>query len=215
MNTRPEGRLFVAGGVCGVLSILCYAVIIAVRLPNAVSFALAMLWPILSVAYVFALYRLVATERQGPLNRLACIMAIVGFAIVACMLSVQLAVKIGVEEYLIGAAAGEEHNWRIMLRALRLVDMGLDVAWDMFIGTALILVAVPMYSHSRLGRWWSIPSAVLGLLLILFNAYTFPWPPNTQGLIDVGPIIGLYIIALSIRLTIIGFRVNRQPVSPT
>ena len=37
----------------------------------------------------------------------------------------------------------------------------------------------------------------LGIALIVLNAATFPWPPADRGLFDIGPFIGLFVIALA------------------
>ena len=57
-----------------------------------------------------------------------------------------------------------------------------------------------------LGLVWAIPSVVLGTALILLNASTFPWPPGDRGLIDIGPFIGVFVMALAARLALLGKR---------
>jgi hypothetical protein len=52
--------------------------------------------------------------------------------------------------------------------------------------------------------WWGIPTGLLGAGLNILNVLTFPWPPDTQGLVDVGPVIGAFILALSVRLLLLG-----------
>lgn len=95
---------------------------------------LAVLWPILSIAYSYALYSLIAVERQGFANRFGFLMAVAAFVILAKMLLVQSAVRMGIEGYKAVASAVEQSQWQMILRGARLVDMGLDVAWDMLIG---------------------------------------------------------------------------------
>ena len=87
-----------------------------------------------------------------------------------------------------------------------MIDLGLDVAWDMLIGTALILWGVAMRRRIGLGPGWAFPSVVMGGSLIALNAATFPWPPGDRGLIDIGPFIGVFMLALAIRLLILGRR---------
>ena len=70
------------------------------------------------------------------------------------------------------------------------------------------LLSFALFSHNRFGRWWGIPSALLGGALIVLNVVTFPWPPNSRNLIDIGPAIGLFIIALSTRLLLLGSRMR-------
>lgn len=87
-----------------------------------------------------------------------------------------------------------------------MVDMGLDVAWDILIGVALVFSGVAMRRRSGLGLGWAIPSTALGVALIVLNAATFPTPPADGGLIDIGPFIGLFVMALAARLALIGRR---------
>jgi peptidoglycan/LPS O-acetylase OafA/YrhL len=93
-----------------------------------------------------------------------------------------------------------------MRQSIRLVDMGIDVAWDLFIGTSLIFLCFALAGDARFGLRWAIPGAVLGFVLIVLNVSTFPWPPNTRGLFDIGPAVGVFIIALSLRLLQLGIR---------
>jgi peptidoglycan/LPS O-acetylase OafA/YrhL len=112
----------------------------------------------------------------------------------------------------VGASVGEiargldETTARALRRGLRMIDHGLDVAWDMLIGTALILSGSAMRRRRGLGPVWAIPSVVLGVALIVLNAATFPWPPADRGLFDIGPLIGAFVMALAARLAILGRR---------
>ena len=51
---------------------------------------------------------------------------------------------------------------------------------------------------------------VLGLGLIGLNAATFPWPPGEHGLVDLGPVTGLFMLALAVRLAVLGRRASAQ-----
>jgi hypothetical protein len=92
---------------------------------------------------------------------------------------------------------------------LRLIDMGLDVAWDMLIGTALVCSGAALWRCGGFGPWWAAPSIALGAALIVLNALTFPWPPASRGLVDIGPVIGLFVMALAARLALLGRRAAR------
>ena len=121
------------------------------------------------------------------------------------MLVVQLAVGAGVGEITQGL---DEQSATALRRGLRLIDLGLDVAWDMLIGTALIFSGISMRPRKGLGLGWAISSATLGIALIGLNAATFPWPPAARGLFDIGPLIGLFVFALAARLAVLGMRAS-------
>jgi len=158
--------------------------------------------------YSYGLHAFVAAERESAANRLAFVFAVVAFATVLGMIVVQLAVGAGIAEITKGL---DEPAATALRRGLRLIDLGLDVAWDMLIGTALILWGVAMRRRTGLGPGWALPSVVMGVALIALNAATFPWPPGDRGLIDIGPFIGVFMLALAIRLAILG----RRPQVPT
>jgi hypothetical protein len=188
--------------------VACYILAIALPWPEtqtgrASALVIVSAWPILSIVYSYGLYSFIAAERESTANRLAFVFAVTAFTTVLGMLVVQLAVGAGIGEITKGL---DEQTTKALRRGLRMIDLGLDVAWDMLIGTALILSGTAMRRRSGLGLGWALPSVVLGVALIALNAATFPWPPGDRGLIDIGPLIGVFVMALGARLVILGRR---------
>ncbi len=209
----PNRSLWVASGIAGVAAVACYILAIALPWPETqlgTSTALVVVsaWPILSIVYSYGLYSFVAAERDGTANRLAFVFTAVAFTTVLAMIVVQLAIGAGMSEIAKGL---DEATSVALRRGLRMIDLGLDVAWDMLIGTALVLSGMAMRRRSGLGPGWAIPSAGLGIALVALNAATFPWPPGDHGLFDVGPFIGLFVMALAARLVVLGRRAAIQP----
>ncbi len=211
-----NSRLWFGGGVAGVVGIVCYLLAIAVDWPETqlgTSAALLVIsaFPVLSIVYSHALYGYVAAERDGVANRLAFVFAVAAFATLLAMVVVQLAV---------GAAIGEiareldQPTARALRRGLRMVDLGLDVAWDILIGTALVFWGFAVRKRSGLGAGWAIPLVACGVALIVLNAATFPVPPASHGLVDIGPAIGLLMLALAARLAQLGRRARAGAASP-
>jgi hypothetical protein len=202
----PNRGLWVRGGIAGVVAVACYILAIAIPWPETqlgTSAALLVVsaWPILSIVYSYALYSFVAAERESAANRLALIFAALAFTTVLAMIVVQLAVGAAIGEITSGL---DPQLARALRRGLRMIDLGLDVAWDMLVGTALIFSGVAMRRRSGLGPGWAVPSVLLGAALVVLNAATFPWPPGDRGLIDIGPLIGLFVMALATRLALLG-----------
>jgi hypothetical protein len=205
---EPNRSLWVGGGIAGVAGVVCYVLAITLPWPETqfgivASLLIVSAWPVLSIVYAFALYRYVAAERNGTANRLGLVFAVAGFTTVLAMIVVQLAVGAGVGEITAGL---DEQAARALRRGLRLIDHGIDVAWDFLIGTALIFSGVALRGRSGLGLGWAVPSIALGAALIVLNAITFPWPPADRGLIDVGPFIGVFVLVLATRLVVLGRR---------
>jgi len=109
-------------------------------------------------------------------------------ALFTAMALVQLAVK------QIGAEAA------ITLQPdLEGVWLGLDVAWDLYIGVGTILFAWAVKSHPRFGWWFAGPGLAVGVGLLVMNLAVFPTPPSAAGLIDLGPLVGLWYLAATLQ----------------
>ena len=204
----PNRTLWVGSGIAGVVAVACYILAIALPWPEtqlgtSTSLLVVSAWPILSIVYSYGLYSFVAAERDSTANRLSFVFAVAAFATVLAMIIVQLAVGAGVSEVTKGL---DPPTSAALRRGLRLIDTGLDVAWDMLIGVALVFSGLAIRRRRGLGPGWALPSMALGVALIALNAATFPWPPGDHGLFDIGPFIGLFVMALAGRLGILGNR---------
>jgi hypothetical protein len=207
VNQEKNARLYMLGGACGITGTACYIFTITIRMNNIAQYALAMAWPVLSIIFAFAIFRYIGSVRQSTANQLSFLFACLGFSMVACMLSVQMAVGITTADF-IAESPDKVELLKLLKRSLRSVDFGMDVVWDFFIGTSLIFLSAAILSHPHFRFWWSILAALLGLSLIILNVITFPYPPHSKGLFDIGPGIGIYIIALSARLLWLGNRMK-------
>lgn len=207
--------LWIAGGAAGILGVLCYVVAVLVpfgddQFGTSATLLLLSGWSIFGIIYAYAFRHFVAAERPGAANDLYFVFAIAAFTMVLAMIFVQLAVVAGLRETAQGL---DPATAKILKRSLRMVDLGLDVAWDMLIGTALILSGAAMWRRSGLGIGWGLPAIVFGVALIGLNAATFPWPPNTRGLFDIGPFIAVYMLLLAVRFLQLGRRAGHPSES--
>ncbi len=211
-----NSSLWFYGGIVGALSIVCYAVAALVPWPEnqfGTSGLLVMIsgFPMLGIPYSYALYHFVAAERDGVANRLGFVFAVAAFTMLMAMLFAQLAVGAGIEEYTKDLDA---QTARALRRGLRLVDLGLDVAWDFLIGTALVFWGLAVRKRRGLGMGWAAPLVILGVALIVLNASTFPIPPANHGLFDIGPFIAIFMFALAVRVAVLGRRASKEAVAP-
>lgn len=82
---------------------------------------------------------------------------------------------------------------------LEAVWLGLDVAWDVYIGAGTILFAASMFNHPRF-RWpFAVPGLLLGIALLILNLAAFPLPPSSAGWPDLGPFVGLWYLAATLQ----------------
>ena len=116
------------------------------------------------------------------------------------MLVVQLAISFSMEDYLKNAGdATTKSTLEWIGKVVDKVQLGLDVSWDVFIAIGTLLFAVNMLNHPRFGKILGGIGALLAILLLGFNLYTFPTPPANANLIDFGPFVGLWYLVASIQ----------------
>jgi len=175
------------GGIFGLGSMAVFALMAAGLLPDRADVVLAVAFgPLLSLAS-YGLSRLLALNRETVSLQIAAVSNVIAGALVTTMLLVQLAVRSG------GRGSLDDFLWL----KLRRVDLGIDVAWDVYICTGTVLFAINMLRHPRFGRVWGGIGLGLAAVLAVLNLWTFPTPPANAGLVDLGPLVGLWYAAVS------------------
>jgi hypothetical protein len=183
---RVEVQWVRIGVVGGLWACVAYPALVFVPLPLAVSAALAASFgPALGLGCV-GLWRLIRLHHGSVAAGAAAGLNALGGALFTAMVLVQMA---------IGAATGGHTE-----RPLQAIWLGLDVAWDAYIGLGTALFAFSMLRHPRFGRVFAASGVAIGFTLLLFNLYTFPTPPANAGLIDLGPLVGLWYLAVTVQM---------------
>jgi hypothetical protein len=176
--TRTELRWLLLAGFAA-----CFAYPLGVFAPlpmAARTLLLIAFGPLLGLGS-YGLYRSLTLERRSTPGALASASNALAGALFAAMILVQL-------------AAGARHEEA----QAQAVWLGLDVAWDVYIGTGTLLFAIAMRRHAWFGRAFAATGAVIAAVLLVFNVWTFPTPPANAGLIDAGPLVGAWYLAVTI-----------------
>lgn len=202
MNDQPDflKRWTLASGITGLSAFAVYIALIVAPLPQffTVLFAAAF-GVLLSIASV-GLYHLLKIFRKTVTLQAALMCNVVAGAIVNMMIVVQLTVRSFMRQDL-DAAADESarQTLRWIWDAVDKVQLGLDVSWDVYIALGTFLFALNMLRHPRFGKIFGWAGMLITLLLLAFNLYTFPTPPGEANLVDLGPAVGLWYIAVGIQ----------------
>ncbi len=150
--------------------------------------------PFLAAASL-GLYHVLAESGNPVVLQLAVLFNVVGAAIFTMMLLVQLAIG-----HQIQSLGEEAQNLPALRTSLVGVQLGLDVAWDVFISLGTLLFAISMLGDTRFG--WILGGAgiLIAAALLILNVWTFPTPPAAKNLIDLGPLVGIWYLAVTIML---------------
>jgi hypothetical protein len=162
-------------------------------MPSRVTLVLAFfMGPFLSVAFM-GFYHFLRDHGNSAALQTATVFGVIAGTLVNLMLVVQQSLFIGLPT---ATRASMGPAWT----GLNLVQLGIDVSWDIYISVATILLGVVLWKHPRFGFVLGGITLFAGLLLLALNLWTFPIPPGESGLFDVGPFVGLWFVVPSVRM---------------
>jgi hypothetical protein len=184
------------GGVAGILSIVSYVAAAFVPLPDVAGYFAAFAFGPLVAVGSLGLRALLRLERRGPLVDVAALFGAAAGVTVLIMLTVQQSIFALSARALEAAGDGPDAaTLRRVREGLGSIHLGIDVAWDVLIATAVVLFGIAMLRHPRFGRLFGGAGIALGLLLLGFNLWYFPVPPANAESIDWGPFVALWMLA--------------------
>ena len=187
-RTLPDPLWARWSGATGLVALGSYIALIALDAPPPVQ-ALLVFGFAFGLAVASIGLHLGVTAAVSPrISLLAAVSNVIAVAELAGMLLVQMAVK--------EAVAKPEP-------AFTAVWLGLDVAWDLFIGAGTTLFGLALWRHPRFRPFTAGTGIAAGLVLLVLNIATFPTPPGEAGLFDAGPFVGLWYLCLSARVLIV------------
>jgi hypothetical protein len=179
-------RAIRVGIVAGFIACSAYPLAAFAPLPKLATTALvACFGPALGVAS-YGLRQLLDFETRRLSSSLGLLLNALAGALFTAMALVQTAVRY--------SAAGTKLSAPFVA-----IWLGLDVAWDAYVGLGPICFALAMMRHPRFGRIFSFWGIVIGAGLLLIHLYTFPTPPQNAGLVDLGPALGLWYLVVTIQ----------------
>jgi hypothetical protein len=187
--------------VAGFIACLAYPLTAFVPLPMRMTAAVAACFgPVLAVA-CFGLKGLLDLEKPTPSSALGMLLNALGGALFVAMVLVQIAL-------------GHLVTDRKVLLPLNGIWLGLDKAFDVYIGLGTIFFALAMWRHPRFGRVFAVTGLVIGAGFIFLNFDAFPSNPANVGFFDPGPVIGLWYLAVTIQMSR-SMRWAKDRLSPT
>lgn len=173
------------GITMGLAASVIYPVMLFAPLPDILTVLLAALFGPCLIAGSWGLRAFMVLDRRTVWTNLAMIFNALAGAMFTAMLLVQLAVRMGNPD-------------QAQVASLVPIWLGLDVAWDVYIGLGTMLFGIAAISHARLGRTIGVFGVLLGIVLLYLNLWTFPTPPAEAGSLDIGPFVGLWYLAMTL-----------------
>lgn len=174
------------------------------RVTLALVFAIG---PVAMVA-VLGIHELLRASPSVFLLRVGTTFLIIAFAFFNLMLVVQQMVRLQFRDLRM-AAAGDPSQAALLdavFRGTNLVQLGTDVSFDVFYCLGIIALSLVMYRERSFGRLVGVLGVISAAALLVFNLATFPYAPAESGLVDLGPLTGLWWLLVIIQVKRAGDR---------
>ena len=199
-RTPTEVRLRL-GVMCGALAVVAYALTQAVTLPLLPTLLLACSFgPMLAVGSA-GLWELLGRHRRTATLDIGLVANLAAAVAVTLMLLAQLGLKVWFDTGLGGSAQQVSPTVaQAAFQAGNGLQLGLDVAWDLFLAIGTAMLAWNMGQHPRFGRAYAATGLLVAMALIGFNLAAFPENPGRAGLVDVGPLVGGWYLLVTLRM---------------
>jgi hypothetical protein len=167
------------------------------RITLALVFAIG---PVAIVA-VLGIHELLRSTPSAFWLRVGTTFLIVAFAFLNLMLVVQQMVRLQFREFRLGTSdPSQAALLDAVFRGTNLVQLGVDVSFDVFYCLGVIALSAVMYREPSFGRLLGGFGVVSAAALLVFNLATFPHAPANVGLVDLGPVTGLWWLCVIIQI---------------
>lgn len=197
MEEKLKLQWIKTGIISGCMTFVVYPLMILVDLPVHLTLLLALSFGVLFILASIGLYNFISIDLRTARLQSALLFNITGCTVVVMMFTIQLALFS--EGKYTGADVSKEfakHTFHLV----NLVQLSLDIVWDVFISLGTILFASSMLKHPRLGKIIGLVGVLIGAALLFNNIYYFPVPPAESGSIDFGPLVALWYLAVTIMM---------------
>ncbi|MBD0333312.1 MAG: hypothetical protein ICV66_11715, partial [Chitinophagaceae bacterium] len=185
----------------GFTAFVCYFIAIAGFLPYKISILCAFAFGPLLMLALLGMYHICKDWKNSLWLQSAVVFNIVATAFVTMMFVVQQSMFLFHDKFVLQPQPTvTPEQLKLMLKEVNSVQLGMDVAWDIFICAGTFLLALSFWGHPALKKFFLAIGMVLSVLALAFNMWYFPVPPGETGSIDFGPFVALWYIIMLLLL---------------
>nr|WP_298997102.1 DUF4386 family protein [uncultured Allomuricauda sp.] len=201
-------KIEIIGAISGILSILFYFSVAAFSfLPEPLVRLFGFSFPLLWIVSFMGLYSFLRKEAHTATLEIAYIFGIIGGVLVLSLIVIQLANNIWHSEAMEAANSEETKNLlKATFRGTNRVQLGLDIAFDIFITISWFLFGVNIMKSPSFNKILGGVGSLLSAGLLVLNMTTFPIPPAESGWFDLGPFLGIWALVFYIWFTAVLYK---------
>ena len=167
-----------------------------INYPNLLFIILILAISPVAIVGVVAIGNELLEHRKSFEAQLGKYFGILAFGIFEIMLCVQLGTRAYFKEHMLGEAQQEvsQEVAKAIYQGVNSVQFTIDIAFDVFYCLLIVLYSYEMFRNKNYGKPIGVFGVLVGLGLLGFNIWTFPYPPAEAGLIDLGPVTAIWWI---------------------
>lgn len=188
------------GGYSGLIFTIMFLGLAAIPLPDRLETVTALVLPLFLLVGHIGLYHFLSKHRPSMGNQLAVVFGVCAPVLLTAMVTVQLSLVSYMDKYYHPLEEAVRQSQINIWRAVDSVQLGLDVAWDMFILPTVILFSIGMMRHPAFGKILGGIGLLFGVVGAILNIGTFPTPPINVGLPDIGPFVVTWYVVIFVLL---------------
>ena len=199
MDPSTQKTWIKAGMLCGFITMVIYPSMLLISLPVQLTLILACSFGFLLMIASIGLFQFISLNNKTVSLQLGILFNIIACCVVVMMFTIQLALFQSNQNPGFEITKEMKHY---IFQFPNTIQLALDVVWDIFLGAGTVLLALNMFKHPRFGKVFSISGVLIAGALLALNIYSFPVPPAESGSIDLGPLVALWYLAVTIRIAI-------------
>ncbi len=197
-----EERWIRTGVITGFIATLLYLSLL-IPYPAELKRVAFFAYGVFLIPAMIGLYHYFVQSGKKVKLQLATVFGIIAAVMVNLMAVVQNSIRFFMRDYIADAPDPQTEEMLTWIwRGLESVQLGMDISWDIFILSSLILFSLIVFNHREFGKIFGIIGLLLGVSTLFLNLYTFPVPPAAVygNLWDFGPFCGLWYLAVLVRV---------------
>lgn len=180
--------------IAGITSGLFYFVAVLLScIPDRLQMFLGVFFPILMIIGFIGLYHFLKGETISLALEIAYLFGLFAGLIACSFIVIQQANIIWHQELI---SSTNNTNASTLYKSVNRVQLAMDVVFDIFISISIFFLGINIITTKKLIPAMGWIGCFLAFLLLILNLYTFPNPPSSQNVLDIGPFLGIWMLVI-------------------
>lgn len=198
------------GIVCGVFADLSYILATQVSISQQINQLLFFFFGTFMIVSMMGLYHHLIANRNSITAQIGTLLIVLSGVSHTIMATMQGSINVRMRQYISESTSEAEKDiFRDIYKSVFSTQLGVDMAFDIFISIGVILLSISMWSHKSYGKVISVAGILIASTGLSFNLIAFPENAGLYGLIDPGPLFGLWFTAVVILMGFSLYRIKK------